>query len=119
MDIKAHIFASESLVASLVDVSTIIADLSTEEILTAQISTEEYLQGNIATEEGLTAAVTIPDVAHEMPYTGDYTVTPLAHEQTVLRTKGKAMTDDVTVLEVPYYEISNPTGDTVYIASEV
>ena len=119
MDIKATIFASESLSASLTDLSAIKVNLSAEEQISAQIGVQGLLQGVLATEEGLTAAVGIPDVAHEMPYTGDYVVTPLAHEQTVLKTKGKAMTDDVTVLEVPYYEISNPTGDTVYIASEV
>lgn len=49
-------------------------------------------------------------------YSGDYVVTPLAFEQTVLDTSGKKMADDVTVLEVPYYEVSNTSGKTVYIA---
>lgn len=53
------------------------------------------------------------------PYTGDYTVTPKAHAQTVLPTKRKVMSEDVTVLEIPYWETSNPNGKTVYIAEEV
>ena len=53
------------------------------------------------------------------PYTGDYVVTPKAHEQTVLPTKRKIMADDVTVLEIPYWETSNISGKTVYIAEEV
>lgn len=49
-------------------------------------------------------------------YTGEYTVTPLAFEQTILETAGKAMLDDVTVLEIPYYRSSNPDGgDTIFI----
>lgn len=52
-------------------------------------------------------------------YEGPYTVTPLARNQTVLDTNGKLMTDDVTVLEVPYWETSNISGMTVYIANEV
>ena len=53
-------------------------------------------------------------------YTGDYTVTPKAHEQTVLETQGLVMTGDVTVLEIPYYETSNVhDGYTVYIGGEV
>lgn len=52
-------------------------------------------------------------------YTGEYVVTPLAHEQTVLETSGKRMVDDVTVREVPYYEVSNLTGKTVYIADTI
>lgn len=53
------------------------------------------------------------------PYTGEYVVIPKAHEETILETKDKIMQDDVTVRKVPYYETSNQTGTTVYIASEV
>lgn len=42
-------------------------------------------------------------------YTGSYTVKPLVSEQT-LATKNKVMTDDVTVLEIPYSEVSNNEG---------
>ena len=53
------------------------------------------------------------------PYKGEYTVIPKANEPTVLETAGKTLNKDVTVTKIPYYETSNPTGDTVYIASEV
>lgn len=53
------------------------------------------------------------------PYEGDYVVIPKADAATVLPTKDKTMQDDVTVQKIPYYETANPTGDTVYIASEV
>lgn len=52
-------------------------------------------------------------------YMGDYTVTPKAHEEQILDTKGKAMADDVHILQVPFYKTSNQTGHTIYIASEV
>lgn len=52
-------------------------------------------------------------------YTGDYEVTPRAATEVVLPTEGLVMSDDVTVRKIPYYETSNPTGKTVYIASEV
>ena len=51
------------------------------------------------------------------PYLGPYEVTPKAWEDQILATNGKNMTDDVTVFEVPYAEVSNPYGDTVTIAS--
>lgn len=51
------------------------------------------------------------------PYLGPYEVTPLAWQDQILPTNGKNMTDDVTVFEVPYAEVSNPYGDTVTIAS--
>lgn len=51
------------------------------------------------------------------PYLGPYEVIPKAWENQVLATNGKNMTDDVTVFEVPYDEVINPTGTTVVIAS--
>ena len=52
-------------------------------------------------------------------YTGDLTVTPKAWEEQVLETAFKTMPGNVVVLEVPYWETSNPNGKTVYIANEV
>ena len=53
-------------------------------------------------------------------FDGDYIVTPKAHSQTVLGTKGKLMESDVTVIKIPYYETSNSIGgNTIYIANEV
>lgn len=49
------------------------------------------------------------------PYAGPYVVTPRPHDEVVLETNGKRMTDDVTVLEIPYWETSNVSGLTVYI----
>lgn len=52
-------------------------------------------------------------------YEGETTVIPKADIATVLQTAGKCLREDITVTKIPYYETSNPTGDTVYIASEV
>lgn len=49
-------------------------------------------------------------------YTGEYIVTPDVFVQT-LDTKYKLMEDDVTVLEIPYSEVSNQYGTTISIAS--
>lgn len=61
----------------------------------------------------------IVHIAGGKPYEGEYTVIPKANAPTVLETAGKTLNKDVTVTKIPYYETSNPTGDTVYIASEV
>lgn len=45
-------------------------------------------------------------------YDGEYIVTPKAFVEQTLETKNKSMTDDVTVLEIPYSEVSNPEGGT-------
>ena len=58
------------------------------------------------------------EIDHDFdPYLGPYQVIPKAWEEQVLPTNGKNMTDDVTVFEVPYDEVSNPNGTTVVIAS--
>ena len=52
-------------------------------------------------------------------YDGPYEIIPKTEPQ-VLRTKEKTMMDDVTVREVPYFEVSNQFGgNTVYIAKEL
>lgn len=53
------------------------------------------------------------------PYEGDYEVTPKADSAVVLPTKDRFLSRDVHVKKIPYYETSNQTGVTVYIASEV
>ena len=52
-------------------------------------------------------------------YEGPYEVTPMAYNEVILETKEKKMSDNVTVLEIPYWETTNPDGKTVYIAGEV
>lgn len=42
-------------------------------------------------------------------YEGEYEVTPNLEVQ-ILETKDLRMTDDVTVKEIPYAEVSNPIG---------
>jgi len=58
-------------------------------------------------------------VAEGQIYEGSYEVTPKAHSDQTLDTKGKLMTDDVTVFKIPYYETSNLfDGLTVFIAED-
>lgn len=52
-------------------------------------------------------------------YDGEYEVTPKAYDEQTLETANRFMESDVTVHAVPYYETSNVSGETVYIASEV
>lgn len=56
-------------------------------------------------------------VAAELPkYNGAYEVTPLAGEATTLETAQKFMTSDVTVKQIPFFDVTNERGgSTVYI----
>lgn len=52
------------------------------------------------------------------PYDGAYTVDPLAKSATVLPTKGKIMTNNITVNKIRQLEVSNTAGGNTLIIGE-
>lgn len=52
-------------------------------------------------------------------YDGAYTVVPMAEAETILPTSGKNMINDVTVTEIPYYEVSNQSDGLTAIIAEL
>ena len=48
-------------------------------------------------------------------YTGEYEVTPKMNEETVLDTAHKVLSDNVTVREVPMFEVTNEAGGNTLI----
>lgn len=57
------------------------------------------------------------DINHEY-YDGSYDVTPKVQSQT-LKTANKVCKKDISVQEIPKYDVSNSKGTTVYIGSEI
>lgn len=53
-----------------------------------------------------------------IPYTGEYRVTPKIYGPVVLETKDKSMADDVTVLKIPQFEVSNEAGGNTLIMGD-
>lgn len=53
-----------------------------------------------------------------IPYTGDYCVTPKIYAPVTLPTKSKTMKDDVTVLKIPQFEVSNASGGNTLIMGD-
>ena len=51
-------------------------------------------------------------------YEGSYEVTPSVDEQT-LSTKNTTMRDDVEIHKIPYYDVANQYGRTIYIGSDI
>lgn len=51
-------------------------------------------------------------------YEGDYIITPMTTAQ-ILHTADTLLTEDITVVEIPYFETSNLDGTTVYIANSI
>lgn len=63
-------------------------------------------KGKVIIGVGGSAAPTIP------VYNGEYTVIPKVDEEQILETSGYAMAKDVTVKEIPYFEVKNTAGGT-------
>lgn len=51
-------------------------------------------------------------------YEGEYEVTPAIEAQT-LNTKNTAMRDDLNINKIPYYDVANEYGRTIYIGSDI
>lgn len=75
------------------------------------------LVGVIQTEGGILSGQIYRYIGSDVDtYDGDYIVKPKPYDDQTLETEGLLMTDDVTVLKIPYYETSNiADGLTVYI----
>lgn len=72
-----------------------------------KVKDEKKIHLKVSTEGG----------GHWAPYLGPYSVIPKVYQQ-ILATKNKLMSDDVLVYEIPYTEVSNPSGTTVIIATD-
>jgi len=46
----------------------------------------------------------------DKPYTGNYTIVPILNEDIIMETRGRLMTDDVTIKEIPVISTSNLYG---------
>lgn len=66
--------------------------------------------------EGFSVAFGAMSARPVVPYPGPYVVTPKAAVRQQLATAETYLTEDVTVLEIPYFETSNVHGSTVHIA---
>ena len=53
--------------------------------------------------------LSIPEAVELPEYEGEYIITPSVEQQT-MQTKNKAMNNDVTILAIPYAEVTNNTG---------
>lgn len=88
--------------------------------LTGKVLTLPKMSGSVSMPKSLSGNIGGKTInIGGRPYEGDYIVTPKVDQQT-LATKGAIMKNDVTILEIPYFETSNNSGgNTVYIAKEI
>lgn len=93
--------------------------IQAEDTLIGAVSKGGEIQGRLDTQSTLVGSVGFPKCDYPLPYEGTYDVIPKAYTMQTLATSDKYMEDDVRVHEIPYFETSNVSGTTVYIADEV
>ena len=87
------------------------ADLITQGKLVGTLSGGGTLRGSITTTlPSVSGVVTVPSAVGVIPYEGVTEVTPRADAEIVLPTMRRYVRDDIVVREIPYYEVSNPSG---------
>lgn len=93
--------------------------IQAEDTLIGAVSNGGKIKGRLDTQSTLVGSVGFPKCNYPSAYEGDYDVIPKAHTMQTLMTDGKYMEDNVRVHEIPYFETSNDSGVTVYIANEI
>ena len=101
------------------DPLNITANIVTINKITCKINSISQIKGSITTKHEVAAILQAPDIIHTDIYNGQYEIEPKAHTTTTLNTSGKTLLNNVIVKKIPYFETSNFSGYTVYIASEV
>ena len=86
------------------------------ESISGSIGVNRSVNGNLGARR-ISGTATIPKTYDRPIYTGETIVTPRASEEQVLETAQKTVLDNIVVLEIPYTEVTNPSGGlTVNIA---
>ena len=98
-----------------------IGDVRTRATLEGEIKAKAAITGDISSKciigDVIVGRVIIKKEEAD-PYDGDYIVTPSVNSQT-LETANKKMLNDVQVKAIPYYDVSNEYGRTIYIGGEI
>lgn len=109
-----------------------IGDVKAKASITGEVTAVASVEGSVVGKAGvingeLEARTVLGDISvgrvvvehPEYPnYKGDYEVIPGPDAQS-LETANKTMKDDVTIKAIPYYDVSNPYGRTIYIGGDL
>lgn len=86
----------------------------TNDEIKGTLQTEINITGNLNTDTNLMGTIINGEGTHKANYSGTYEFTPQTESQTI-DTKNKIMSDDIEINPIPYQEVSNQYGKTVYI----
>ena len=90
--------------------------LDTKETLAVKLTPRDTISIKLTDKEILKCELTVPSVPSQTLYPGEIIITPTTEVQQ-LGTKNRYVTDDIVVLEIPTYEVSNEKGTSFIIAS--
>lgn len=76
------------------------------------------LSGSVKSQGTLQGAVVIPEAVKAESYDGAYEVMPKFSSDVVLPTENRLMQQNLTVLKIPQYEISNEAGGKTLIMGD-
>lgn len=134
MEIEAEFGTVDTILCDIGICNSVLAEFGTNDVISAdfeaidtistEFDTDRAISVEIADEMELDVEIGVGGVIHIPPedleiYDGDTTIIPKANEQTVLPTAQKLVEDDITVMEIPFYQTTNPQGgNTIYIGRE-
>ena len=114
ISIKATITNGSTIKACLSNSNNLIGTLKINSSMAGIISDTNSIKGIIKDSDNLIYETNLDNSSSYPTYDGSYDIIPRVDEQT-LETKNKVLRDDVLVESIPYYQTSNPYGNTVYI----
>lgn len=86
----------------------------TNDTITGTLQTDINITGILTPNTNLSGTIINGEGTHKSNYSGSYELTPQTEGQTI-ETKNKIMTDNIEINPIPYQEVSNQYGKTVYI----
>lgn len=116
--IQGNLLDQGGLIGSVDSGSSIYGELQTQGEFVGIINSGSSIQGELETLGLLIGEVGFPDCDYPDAYDGEYEATPKSYEQ-YLATGDKYVANDITIRKIPYYETSNESGTTVYIAGDI
>lgn len=97
--------------ANSIQVESIVGDVSSTASLVGNVTANGFLSNAFIGSVNITKL--------EYPaYDGEYEITPRAEAQ-VLQTAMRTLEDDILIKEIPYFDVSNEYGRTIYIGGEI
>lgn len=79
-------------------------------VISGTLATIQTVTGIVSEMDTVSGGITVGGRGDYPEYDGAYEITPLPGTDQILATAGRVLTENVNVLEIPYYETTNESG---------